>query len=108
MGIFGGMLSQPAFLSLPWQALAIGLHSLLFATLHVTAGFPSGTLGGVLVYIWSVFLGILRLWSGGMALVLLLHFQADVVIFILIVLEQRRRDANSRSSRSESSSGSEI
>lgn len=98
MLIFGGLLSQEAHFPMCWQVLSVGLHSLLFAALHVSSGFPSGAAGGSLVFIWSVFLGILRLWTGGMMLVILLHFQADVVIFILILSEQRRRGSTDSSS----------
>lgn len=75
-----------------WLLAAIGLHSVYFATLHVAGGFPSGFIGGILVFVCSSFLGLLRWWTGGMALVLLLHIHADVVIFALIIMEQNARD----------------
>merc|ERR1712183_1152177 len=90
MLLFGGLLSQEGAPSLPWQSLAVVLQAVYFATLHVAAGFPSGASGGVLVFIWAVFLGILRLWSGGMLLVFLLHIQADVVIFVLIYMQEMK------------------
>jgi len=87
---FGGLLAQPACQPLLWLALTVMLQAGLFAVLHVAAGFPSGASGGLLVFIWAVFLGILRLWTGGMALVLLLHVQADIVVFTLVYVQELR------------------
>ena len=67
-------------------------HSIYFAYLHFAAGFPSGMGGFVLVYIWSMFLGLLRIWTGGMWLVFWLHVHADLVIFALVVKRQKQLD----------------
>merc|ERR1711924_160742 len=93
MLLMGGLL-HPNDTALLWITVVILLQALYFAALHVAGGFPSGASGGLLVFIWGTFLGILRYWTGGMALVLVLHFQADVVIFILVLLEKRRRQTN--------------
>ena len=69
----------------------LGIPAAYFAILHVAGGFPSGTMGGGLVFLWGTFLGILRVWTGGMGLVMCLHFQADVVIFLLVLSAFRRR-----------------
>ena len=71
--------------SLLYLLIANFLHSIYFAYLHYAAGFPSGFGGFVLVYIWSMFLGALRIWTGGMWLVFWLHVHADIVIFGLVV-----------------------
>jgi len=87
----GALIEGLAGLNLPWVAAAIFLHALYFAAMHVSAGFPSGAAGGLLVLIWGGFLGWIRWWTGGMTLVYLLHVQADVVIFVLVLIEEHRR-----------------
>ena len=74
-----------------WTTLVVLMQAAHFAALHVKGGFPSGISGGLLVFIWGVFLGILRLWSSGIGLVLGIHFQADLVIFVLLLAEKRRK-----------------
>mmetsp|Transcript_55660 Transcript_55660/g.118546 ORF Transcript_55660/g.118546 Transcript_55660/m.118546 type:complete len:323 (+) Transcript_55660:119-1087(+) len=90
----GGLLAGSAS-SFPyryeWFVLANTCHATFFAMQHVAAGFPSGISGGLMVFSWAIFLGILRWWTGGMLLVLVLHFQADVVIFALILYEKKAR-----------------
>ena len=76
-------------------AISLILHSVFFALLHYLGGFPRGLSGFVLVLVWSLFLDILRIWSGGMALVFLLHVQADVTIFWLVLFEEKRRRVQS-------------
>jgi len=85
MLLLGALWAGKASTNTSWVSLAIVLHSVFFALQHVMGGFPSGAIGGLLVFIWSVFLGILRWWSGGMALVYILHVQADIVIFALVL-----------------------
>jgi len=93
---FGGLVAEEAFATTAgpswtpqiWVPLAVALQAAYFAMLHVAAGFPSGASGGLLVFVWAVFLGILRLWAGGMLLALLLHFQADIVVFGLVFLQE--------------------
>mmetsp|Transcript_54015 Transcript_54015/g.101316 ORF Transcript_54015/g.101316 Transcript_54015/m.101316 type:complete len:290 (+) Transcript_54015:24-893(+) len=94
MLLLGGILAGDALASPFLTAFSLLLHSTLFALLHYLGGFPRGVSGFLLVLIWGLFLDILRLWSGGMALVLLLHVQADVTIFLLVLVEARRRRAS--------------
>lgn len=89
--LLGALLAGEASASLLWLMAAVVLHAAYFAILHVHRGFPSGWAGGALVFVWAVFLGVLRWWAEGMALVLLLHVQADVVIFLLVLIEERAR-----------------
>jgi len=72
-----------------WLAVGIAICAVHFALQHVAGGFPSGVSGGVLVFVWGVFLGLLRWWTGGMLLVILLHVQADFVIFVLIMRQEQ-------------------
>jgi hypothetical protein len=92
MVLMGGLLSSPwgeAGVAW-WIGVVVLLQAAYFAMIHVSGGFPSGTMGGGLVFLWGIFLGILRVWTGGMGLVMCLHFQADVVIFSLVLSAFRR------------------
>lgn len=92
MVLMGGLLSSPwgeAGVAW-WIGVVVLLQAAYFAMIHVSGGFPSGTMGGGLVFLWGIFLGILRVWTGGMGLVMCLHFQADVVIFSLVLCAFRR------------------
>ncbi|CAE8646557.1 unnamed protein product, partial [Polarella glacialis] len=91
MLLLGSLLAGAATGSPVWVSLAMVLHATYFAVLHYLGGFPSGRFGFVLVFVWGLFLGFLRWWTGGMVLVLLCHMQADIVVFLLVMLEERRR-----------------
>ena len=96
MLLMGGLLvsggtHQAAISSPKWLCAVVLLQAAYFAACHVAGGFPSGRAGGALVFVWGTFLGTLRVWTGGMGLVLCLHFQADVVIFVLLLIEGRRQ-----------------
>ena len=85
MLFLGASIAGDASKSIPLMAYTMALHSIYFALLHFLGGFPTGLSGFALVFMWSFFLDILRLWCGGMALVMMLHVQADVAIFILVL-----------------------
>ena len=63
-------------------AAKILLQAAVFALWHYQ-GFPGGMIGVGMVFLWSIFLGILRHRSNGMAAPLLAHFFADLTIVIL-------------------------
>mmetsp|Transcript_30082 Transcript_30082/g.94803 ORF Transcript_30082/g.94803 Transcript_30082/m.94803 type:complete len:284 (-) Transcript_30082:111-962(-) len=87
--LLGALLAGPAAEARVWALLADILHASYFAVLHVHGGFPSGLGGGLLVFGWAVFLGLLRWWAEGMMLVFLLHVQADIVIFVLVLIAEK-------------------
>ena len=66
----------------------IPAQALLFALWHYQ-GFPGGALGCLMVFVWSIFLGILRHRSGGMLAPLIAHFFADlsigIILFVLVI-----------------------
>jgi membrane protease YdiL (CAAX protease family) len=68
----------------------IFLQATLFAMEHYHAGFPSGKVGFVMVFIWGSLLGVLRLYTNGMFLPLAVHIVADTVIGLLLVFRQRK------------------
>ena len=55
-------------------------------------GFPSELSGFVLTLLWSLFLCGLRLWSGGVGLVILVHVVADITIGVLVLGEKERKE----------------
>jgi len=92
MLLLGSMIAGEAATASPWIGTAIILVSVDFGLAHYSGGFPEGTIGFILVFVWAVFLGIIRWWAGGMALILLLHVQVDAVIYLVVMLEERRRN----------------
>lgn len=65
-------------------AYLIILQALLFGAWHFH-GFPRGFSGCFLVFVWGIFLGIIRLRSKGMLAPILTHFFADSVIFAMLI-----------------------
>jgi membrane protease YdiL (CAAX protease family) len=63
-------------------AIAVQAAAFGFAHLH---GFPSGWVGVLMAGGWGVFLGVLRLKSGGMAAPYVAHIAADTTIAVLAV-----------------------
>lgn len=102
MLFLGASIAGEATKSAALMAYVMSIHSTYFALLHFLGGFPRGFSGFVLVFIWSVFLDVLRVWSDGMGLVFLLHVQADVAIFVLVWLEDQRRKRAGADEESES------
>jgi len=94
MCLQGALLAGPAAGDYQWVGAAVTLQASLFAVLHYRVGLPSGRSGFFMVWLWALFLGFLRWWSGGLALVLMLHVQADVVIFLLVMIEENERIKN--------------
>lgn len=91
--------------SLPLSVGVVALQAVLFAIQHVKGGFPSGAVGGVLVFIWGVVLGVLRIVDDGTLLVYLIHIVADATIGVLIFRRgARRRPRRSTAGRSHSPS----
>lgn len=87
------------------SAGVVALQAVLFAIQHVKGGFPSGASGGVLVFVWAVVLGVLRIVDDGTLLVYLIHIVADATIGVLILRRgARRRPRRSTAGRSHSPS----
>lgn len=93
MMLQGSLLAGPAAGDESWVAVAVILQATYFAVQHYRVGFPSGKTGFGLVFVWALFLGFLRWWTAGFGLVIMLHIQADVVIFALVMIEEEKRKA---------------
>jgi membrane protease YdiL (CAAX protease family) len=71
--------------TVPWNGAIIVLQVLLFGLWHYR-GFPGGLIGVILVFVWGIFLGIIRLRTSGMLFPFLAHFYADVTIFGILYM----------------------
>ena len=65
-----------------WVTLAA--TALLFGVGHVR-GYPSGVVGACLAALFGLAMGVLRLWTGGLALPILAHMAADATIYGILV-----------------------
>jgi membrane protease YdiL (CAAX protease family) len=71
--------------SLGPTALAVLLQAAAFSTLHFRSGFPRGTAGVVLTFVYGLALGILRRRSGGLLAPWVTHVLTDIVIFAIVL-----------------------
>jgi uncharacterized protein len=80
--IFRGVLWEAT--AAEWnRGVAIGATTILFGLGHLH-GYPPGPLGAVLAGIFGMALGLLRLWTGGLGLTILVHICADATIFTIL------------------------
>jgi membrane protease YdiL (CAAX protease family) len=80
--IFRGVLWEAT--AAEWnRGVALGTTTILFGLGHVH-GYPPGPLGAVLAGVFGMALGLLRLWTGGLGLTILVHICADATIFTIL------------------------
>jgi membrane protease YdiL (CAAX protease family) len=80
--IFRGVLWEAT--AAEWnRGVALGATTILFGLGHVH-GYPPGPLGAVLAGVFGMALGLLRLWTGGLGLTILVHICADATIFTIL------------------------
>ena len=80
--IFRGILWEAT--AAEWnQGIALVATSIFFGLGHLH-GYPPGPLGAVLAGVFGSALGLLRLWTGGLGLAILVHICADATIFTLL------------------------
>ena len=65
--------------------LVILFQALVFGIWH-QHGFPGGISGIIMVFIWSILLGLIRLRSGGILAPIVAHFFADFAILMITLL----------------------
>jgi len=68
---------------------AIFLQSIWFSFLHFQSGFPSGIIGILLTFVFGLMMGYLVKRTKGLLIPIVVHFFADLSIFILVVLEMK-------------------
>jgi membrane protease YdiL (CAAX protease family) len=80
--IFRGLLWEVA--AAEWNgSVALAATSAMFGLGHLH-GYPPGPLGAVLAGTFGFALGLLRWWTGGLALAIAVHVCADATIFVLL------------------------
>lgn len=92
MLIFGGLVARPSHHPPSWLGLSLVLQAAFFAVLHFSGGFPSGISGVALLFTWALFLGSLLLWTGSIIPAILLHIEVDIVVFTILLLQERKRE----------------
>ena len=65
--------------------LAVFLQALAFGALHFRGGFPRGTVGVGLVFVYGVALGALRRKTNGLLAPWIVHVLTDLVIFAIVL-----------------------
>ncbi|HLW65415.1 MAG TPA: type II CAAX endopeptidase family protein [Gemmataceae bacterium] len=92
VSVVNALLEELIFRGIMWEVVAAEWNA--GAALVVTAGvfglfhlhgYPSGPLGVVLAGLYGLALGLLRWWTGGLALAIACHVCADATIFSLLV-----------------------
>jgi len=68
---------------------AVLLQSIWFSFLHFQSGFPSGTIGIGLTFIFGLMMGYLVYRTGGLLVPITIHALADFSIFLLIILRMK-------------------
>ena len=69
----------------PNVTVTVLLQAVVFSIWHYN-GFPGGIPGVIMVFLWSVVLGILRYRSRGLVAPIIAHFFCDATIFTILVL----------------------
>lgn len=75
-----GMVQEAAARTFGNPAVVLVLQSTVFAALHFQAGFPNGIAGYLMVFVYGIMLGILRMRSKGLLAPWLAHVIADLTI----------------------------
>jgi membrane protease YdiL (CAAX protease family) len=66
-------------------AFALILQALWFSFLHYRTGFPSGAIGILLTFIFGIMMGYLVNRTKGILIPVIIHFIADISIFVLVL-----------------------
>ena len=68
---------------------AIFLQAIWFSFLHYQSGFPSGIIGILLTFVFGLMMGYLVKQTKGLLIPIIIHFFADLSIFILVILKMK-------------------
>jgi membrane protease YdiL (CAAX protease family) len=82
--VFRGIIMQALDSALGAGNLTVVIQAGLFAAFHYVAGFPNGTWGFVMVFVYGLMLGVLRRRSQGILASWIAHVLADVTIFAIL------------------------
>jgi membrane protease YdiL (CAAX protease family) len=92
LSVVNAALEEIVFRAILWDAVAaewnrgtaLAVTSLLFGLAHLH-GYPSGVVGAILAGLYGVALGVLRWWTGGLALGYACHVCADATIMGILI-----------------------
>lgn len=79
--IFDALASQYSV----WPTVAI--TATMFGLGHLR-GYPSGIIGACLATAFGLLMGLLRIWTGGLALPIAAHISADATIYVILLSSQ--------------------
>lgn len=65
------------------KKIILFIQALIFGIMHYY-GFPGGLIGVLMVFFWSIVLGILRYRTNGLKTVIIAHFFADLTIYLIV------------------------
>jgi len=78
--VYRGILQEALMHVLTQKWFIVLLQASAFAAAHFAAGFPNGTVGYLMVFVWGTMLGYLRLRTHGLCIPYLAHVIADLAI----------------------------
>jgi len=82
--VFRGVMMEALDSALGEGYLSVGIQAASFAGLHYLAGFPSGSVGVVMTFVYGVMLGVIRRRSRGLLAPWVTHIAADIAIFSIL------------------------
>jgi len=83
--VFRGVVMEAVDSAIGPGSWSVVLHAAPFAAFHYQAGFPKGTSGFAMTFVYGIMLGALRRVSRGMLAPLLAHILADMTIFLILI-----------------------
>ena len=82
---YRGILLSALDATLGAGAAAVLLQAIAFGALHLHGGFPRGTAGVFLAFVYGLMLGALRRRAGGLLAPWIAHVLTDIVIFSIVL-----------------------
>jgi membrane protease YdiL (CAAX protease family) len=82
--IFRGIIWEAVATLIPAPRVVLIVTAFFFGIAHFW-GVPSGVVGACLAFIYGVMLGIIRMRSEGLLMVIITHIFADIVIFCILL-----------------------
>jgi len=83
--VFRGVVMEAVDSALGPGSWSVVLQAAPFAAFHYQAGFPNGTSGLAMTFMYGIMLGVIRRISRGMLAPLIAHILADITIFSILI-----------------------
>lgn len=78
-----GMLMEGFGALIQNKYIVVVLQSIIFGISHYS-GFPNGITGVLMVFSWSIILGLIRIRTSNLTAVIVAHFFADFIIYLIL------------------------